>query len=106
MRQELEMIFNPKWWWMNTFYNEKLDREILELLKTHKLRFEKGYLVAHLGHLTLWVGNYPYGYGTTFLDNLPGRPSRKTIYKLKQRERLDRLSLEDLRDLKIKELLN
>lgn len=70
----------PSFWIMIHTYSSGLDRAINSLLDEGVVpqRLDKWH--AKLGHLTLWVANYPYGYA----EHLGKRPSRKTIYRFSQ----------------------
>jgi hypothetical protein len=54
------------------------------------------------------LGNYPYYYGINSDVKITtpyfGRPSRYTIWRIKQRYKWDRLSKEEIRDYKLKNL--
>ena len=102
---------------MNNSYSPNWDKKINELLDNHK--FEKDgnqNLTAKLDSLTIWIGNYPYGYGTLYNNNIAlkytfgvssgPRPSRHTIFRMKKRYKLDMMSQEDFRELRLKKLLS
>lgn len=111
----LNFIVNPNWWMMNNSYNETWDKKLNHLLDNHKLEIDN-YHTAELDGITIWIANYnyPYAYGviwdSTFSKNintlsLQGRPSRLTIYRLRQRVKIDRMSVSELRDFKLSKLL-
>jgi hypothetical protein len=94
-------IINPKWWSMNYDYNDKWDQELNHLLDNYKLSGFDGFN-GYLNGVGVWLRNYPYAYA----ERNYRRPSRFTIYRLRQREKLDRLTKSELRELKLKKLLN
>jgi hypothetical protein len=108
-------IINPHWWLMNHSYNEEWDRKLNHLLDNYKLKD----IDEHTGVLNdtgVWIANYPHAYGTQFNYSvrLPihytnghfyGRPSRWTIYRLRQRVKMDSMSVEEVRNYKLNQIL-
>jgi len=101
-------IINPKWWIMVNKYDKDWDKKINELLDKHKFEapeYDNG-LSYKLGNHHIWLGSYPFSYG---LQNrayhVGDRPSRYTIWKIRKRVKLDLMSKEDKRDLKLNKLL-
>ena len=112
----LYFIINPRWWIMNDSYSPIWDKKINDLLDKYKFEPD-GHknITAKLGDLTIWLGNYPYAYGTlyninnisyTFTISSGPRPSRYTIWRMKRRHKLDIMSQEDARNYKLKKLLS
>lgn len=109
----INFIVNPNWWVMNNSYNETWDKKLNHLLDNHKLEIDN-YHTAELDGITIWIANYPYAYGVIWGNpfsknintlSLQGRPSRLTIYRLRQRVKIDRMSVSELRDFKLSKLL-
>jgi len=98
-------VINPRWWVMNYSYNEKWDRELNYLLDNYKLKDVDKY-TAILNGIEVWIRNYPYAYGTVHANgHFYGRPSRWTIYRLRQRVKVDSMTLEEVRDYKLSQIL-
>jgi hypothetical protein len=105
-------IINPRWWVMNDSYIEEWDRELNHLLDNYKLK-DIGRHTAVLNGVEVWIANYPYAYGTpcskssmSYLYNhTNARPSRWTIYRLRQRVKVDSMTLEEVRDYKLSQIL-
>jgi len=92
--KNLQFIFMPHYWIMLKPYNKKVDKIINDLLDKYKLKKESN-CRASLGSETIWIENYPYGFGNFYeskLDNF--RPSRLTIRRIKRE--LDLLELEEV----------
>jgi hypothetical protein len=89
---------------MNNIYNEIWDRELNNLLDNYKLKDIDNY-TATLNGVEIWIGNYPYAYGTVHTNGHYGRPSRSTIYRLRQRVKVDSMTLEEVRDYKLSQIL-
>lgn len=110
----INFIINPLWWYMSEKYDADWDKKVNDLLdknKFHKNHF--GFQLsadyrARLGDHDIWLGNYPFYYGINSDAKITtpyfGRPSRYTIWRIKQRYKLDRLSKEEVRDFKLKKL--
>lgn len=101
-------IINPKWWLMNDPYDKSWDKKINELLDTHLIKLDPQY-TARIGNNCIWVSNYPYAYGSSynnFIGSTNHRPSRYTIWRIRKRIKLDSISKEDRRDLKLNKILN
>ena len=98
----LYFIINPRWWIMNEFYSDEYwDRELNQLLDDYKLKDIDTH-TAVLNGVQVWIANYPYAYGTS---GSSGRPSRWTIYRLRQRVKVDSMSLEEVRNYKLNQIL-
>lgn len=97
-------MVNPRWWVMNNIYNEKWDRELNNLLDNYKLKDIDKY-TAVLNGIEIWISNYPYAYGTVHTNGHYGRPSRSTIYRLRQRVKVDSMTVEEIRDYKLSQIL-
>ncbi len=97
-------MINPRWWVMNNIYNEKWDRELNYLLDNYKLKDIDNYTAA-LNGVEIWISNYPYAYGTVHTNGHYGRPSRSTIYRLRQRVKVDSMTVEEIRDYKLSQIL-
>lgn len=105
----LYFIINPRWWIMNHSYCLNWDKKVNDLLDKHK--FESDGTTVKLGDITIWLGNYPYSYGQRFSIAIGSRtfgprPSRYTIWRIKNRYKLDMMSQEDARDYKLKKILS
>lgn len=113
----LYFIINPRWWVMNNSYSPNWDKKVNDLLDKYKFEPD-GHtnITAKLGDLTIWLGNYPYAYGTLYNTNISlrytftisngPRPSRHTIWRMKRRYKLDMMSQEDARDYKLRKILS
>jgi len=98
-------VVNPRWWVMNDYYNEIWDRELNNLLDNYKLKDIDKY-TATLNGVEIWIGNYPYAYATVYTNgHVYGRPSRSTIYRLRQRVKVDSMTVEEVRDYKLSQIL-
>jgi hypothetical protein len=98
-------IINPHWWVMNDSYNEEWDRKINHLLDNYKLK-DIGEHTGVLNDTGVWIANYPYAYGTHYTNgHFYGRPSRWTIYRLRQRVKIDSMSVEEVRNYKLNQIL-
>jgi hypothetical protein len=105
-------IINPHWWLMNDSYNEEWDRKLNHLLDNYKLK-DIGEHTGVLNDTGVWIRNYPYAYGTHFRGvclhytngHFYGRPSRWTIYRLRQRVKMDSMSVEEVRNYKLNQIL-
>ncbi len=98
-------VVNPRWWVMNDYYNEIWDRELNNLLDNYKLKDIDKY-TATLNGVEIWIGNYPYAYATVYTNgHVYGRPSRLTIYRLRQRVKVDSMTVEEIRDYKLSQIL-
>lgn len=92
-------IFHYSFWMQLGKYDKQWDKEldiILNLgIEPVPFRYATGKYSPYVilfDNLKVWVGNYPYGYGT--LEHRR-RPSRYNIYRLKQAEDKMLLSLTD-----------
>lgn len=80
------MIFvTPDCWLRNYSYSDYADLFINSSLDAgHVLKIKSRYS-AELNGKELWIGNYPYAYGSIGLFD--GLPSRRTVFRLKAAER-------------------
>lgn len=79
--KNLQFIFKPFYWAMNSPYSKEVDEIINELLDEYEFTEIEKYK-AKLGKIEIWIANHPYGSMTlynTSLENL--RPSRLTIQR-------------------------
>ncbi len=98
-------VVNPRWWVMNDYYNEIWDRELNNLLDNYKLKDIDKY-TATLNGVEIWIGNYPYAYASVYTNgHVYGRPSRWTIYRLRQRVKVDSMTVEEIRNYKLNQIL-
>lgn len=85
---QIWVMINPRYWIMNEWYSSKWDKELNNLMKNHNFVLTFGFsdCTAKLGDWEIWIANHPYA---SFTDhsfrNIPGRPSKLTIYKAKQK---------------------
>ena len=89
---KLKYILNPIWWAMNDRYSKRWDIELNKMIDSDNGLIEHtswGISLSSIkfGEIRVWVGNFPYGFGTP-LNNfgIPNdiRPSRETIERLKE----------------------
>lgn len=83
----LFVLFRPAYWEMLEKYDENLDKRVLQAVAEGNIRpykmlsgIETYEYECIVGGKSLWVGNYPYSYGS--FGKI--RPSRRTIKLLKQ----------------------
>ena len=78
----LQFIFKPWYWIMNSPYSKHMDIHMNELMDKYTFT-EYNYYTAYLGNNVIWVTNAPYDcivpYTTTIYNT--GRPSRLTIQR-------------------------
>ena len=103
----INFIINPLWWFMGEKYDADWDKKVNDLLDKNEFKFRSEYR-SSIGDHDIWIGNYPYYYGINSDAKITtpyfGRPSRYTIWRIKQRYKWDRLSKEEVRNLKLKNL--
>ena len=80
----LRVTLNPRYWIKNEPVNKKWDKALRDMLE-NPIVTERSKYTVKLNGVTIWKGNYPYGYGNPYgyntnVDNLS--PSRRTCYKL------------------------
>jgi hypothetical protein len=88
---KLKYILNTKWWFMNDRYSKRWDIELNRLIDQDNgvidyMRDGTNYFTINFGDISVWVTNYPYGFGTPNGNKgIPSniRPSRETIERLK-----------------------
>lgn len=87
MLKQVLKHWHPSFWIQLNRYDEDWDRFITQAIKHDaSVQLISAFTITINGYY-LWIGNYPYGFGTTEPINEPKfrynvRPSRKTIYKL------------------------
>jgi hypothetical protein len=87
---------------MNEFYSDEYwDRELNQLLDDYKLKDIDTH-TAVLNGVQVWIANYPYDYGTS---GFSGRPSRRTIYRLRKRVKIDSMTVSEIRNYKLNQIL-
>lgn len=87
----LKFLFMPHFWIMNYKYMESWDKKLNEMLDnvTH-LDLEYNtisceYLTCEINNVGVWIGNYPYAYGTNWGNQWARvRPSRITVIRLRK----------------------
>jgi hypothetical protein len=86
---QIWVAINPRYWIMNEWYSSKWDKELNDLMERYDFEAEPHsytHLIVKLGNKQIWVGNHPYASFTDYsVRNIPGRPSKLTIYKAKQK---------------------
>lgn len=86
---QIWVAINPRYWIMNEWYSSKWDKELNDLMERYDFETEPHsytHLIVKLGDKQIWVGNHPYASFTDYsVRNIPGRPSKLTIYKAKQK---------------------
>lgn len=86
---QIWVMINPQYWIMNEWYSSKWDKELNDLMGRYDFETEPhsySNLIVKLGDKQIWVGNHPYASFTDYsVRNIPGRPSKLTIYKAKQK---------------------
>jgi len=102
----INFIINPIWWFMNYKYGANWDKKVNDLLDTNEFKVNDPQgRTALIGDCSIWLGNYPYAYGLNWDPRISVRPSRYTIWRIRQRYKWDILSKEDKRNLKLNKLL-
>ena len=74
----LRVIFTQYCWIQVDQYSPEYDRWIRSSLKNPVFKYSSAYYIF-LNGKKIWIKNYPYGYGTIH----SGRPSRRTMFRLK-----------------------
>jgi hypothetical protein len=109
----INFIINPMWWFMSEKYDKNWDKKINELLDKNEFKVESD-TRASIGKYSVWIGNYPYYYGIDLemkwifeISEIHyfGRPSRSTIWRIRQRYKWDKLSKEDKRNLRLNQII-
>ena len=78
----------PSFWIMNHRYNKTIDLFVDNLIDNHEIVSSDCYTCTFNDEYktVLWMGNYPYAYGTIYSSKLivasQGRPSRMTVQRL------------------------
>lgn len=78
----------PSFWIMNHRYNKVVDLFINHLIDNYEIISNDCYTCTFNDEYetVLWLGNYPYAYGTLYSTKLlvasQGRPSRMTVQRL------------------------
>lgn len=78
----------PSFWIMNHRYNKVVDLFINHLIDNYEIVSNDCYTCTFNDEYktVLWLGNYPYAYGTLYSTKLlvasQGRPSRMTVQRL------------------------
>jgi hypothetical protein len=92
---------------MNYKYDANWDKKVNDLLDRNEIKLDDfGGRTALIGDCSIWLGNYPYAYGTNWDASISVRPSRYTIWRIRQRVKYDKLSKEEKRDLKINQIIS
>lgn len=92
--------FNPKFWGLVYPYNEQWDKDLNFLMdNAEDISFDERNIIDNdhytiiftINHfkVSVWIKNYPYGYGRPYLVNVYDccyRPSKLTIKKLRNLE--------------------
>jgi hypothetical protein len=88
---KLKYIFNPIWWHLNDRYSKRWDIELNRMIDSDNgvIDYTSNGIQLNtikFGEIIVWVGNFPYGFGTPLNNFIPKdiRPSRETIERLKQ----------------------
>jgi hypothetical protein len=89
---------------MNNRHDHDWDKKLNELLDGNNVNFLFSTYRVDIGDSDVWVGNYPYAYGTINVMGREVRPSRRTILRLKKVVDLAMLSEAERRELKLKKL--
>lgn len=77
-------LFRPSFWLQNTETDLVWDKKLNELLDNEKIQ-DISYATVTIGKLEVWIGNYPYAYGSLYNRNdLTGLPKRSTRERLRQ----------------------
>ena len=104
----INFIINPMWWFMNEKYDKNWDKKINELLDKNEFKFISEYR-SSIGDHDIWLGNFPFYYGINSDAKITspyfGRPSRSTIWRIRQRYKWDKLSKEDKRNLILNQII-
>lgn len=81
MMDFLFRLFHPSCWFMNEPYSKSWDGFVLRAIASGDVENCNAY-TAKVGGKTVWVGNFPYAYGTPY--PYPGnvRPSARTVFLL------------------------
>lgn len=78
----------PTFWIMNHRYNKNIDLFVNHLIDNFEIISNDCYTCTFNDEYktVLWIGNYPYAYGTIYSTKLKvagqGRPSRMTVQRL------------------------
>ena len=79
-------ITHPATWYMEYPYDKHYDRWILKIINCD-IPIKQGEYTTHILFFyktaTIWTSNFPYSYGNLYDPEIKVRPSRRTIYKLR-----------------------
>lgn len=91
-------LFKPTFWFSNASVDLEWD-SILNKLLDEATDVRPGHHVSNIGGVAIWTSNYPYAYGSPYLQDLDILPKRRT------RERLRKL-IGDQEQIKIAKVLS
>ena len=86
----LMVLFMPHYWMMNHPYHPKLDQELndnIDKVERGEVKPSLSRFHIYIGEKRYWISNYPYAYA----ERGGFRPSRATIFRLRNLEKKIRL---------------
>lgn len=96
MIEQILVLLNPNFWFMNYDYDHNWDKKLNSLLNSKDFTNIDKY-TAKIGEYTVWVENYPYACFKCIGGEkiYSGRPSRYTIYKSYKKLLIDKMPIKD-----------
>ena len=104
----LRLLYSASFWCMDSDYNAEWDKKLSEAIDKEAIVWDD-YYNAYIDspvkseRVLVWVQNYPYYYATckigcyyndSYIKTVEVRPSRYTIWRLKELEKKHRAKLE------------
>lgn len=84
MRMDWERLLKPRYWIQNYKTNWDWDGILNDLLDKYEPE-DVSPLTVRLGKVVVWVGNWPYAYGTAHFPSADVLPSVETRKRLRNR---------------------
>jgi len=86
-REDIIFLFKPDFWIMLDSYSSEWDKALNILLDDYEIESHSEFHITIHGYV-IWISNYPYGSYTlsksgNYCKAYEGRPSRKTILRVK-----------------------
>lgn len=63
LKERFITIVNPKYWFSVEKSSKEVSLIVLDLIENNKKIEEIGYYSCKINGVTLWIANYPYGFG-------------------------------------------
>jgi hypothetical protein len=89
IKNALFRLTHPSFWLQNVRTSYEWDAQLRQLMQEHGVRRIDN-CTADVGGVTIWIKNYPYGFGKRFMSPLNGLPIPAPITRRRIIEALDR----------------